>query len=126
MTGRDRERIADAIAKAERGTTGRIAVRIVPDKNVEAFERAKQEFGHTGLHRHAQRNAALILVAPKARRYAVIGDTALHERVGDGFWNEVVAGMQPLFERGDAAGAIVGAVSHIGSALREHFPSAEA
>ena len=43
-----------------------------------------------GLHRHETENAALILVAPKARRFAILGDRALHDRVGDDFWNDLV------------------------------------
>lgn len=122
MTSQDRRRIADAIARAEEGTNGRIAVRLLPDDSVDAYERATAEFDRIGMGRHAYRNAALILVAPRARKYAVLGDRALHERVGDAFWRGVVAEMQPLFARDDPTGAIVRGVERIGSALREHFP----
>ena len=67
MTDADRAAIARAIAQAEDGTSGRIAVRVIPDRTVDAFERAKHEFGAHRLHRHEPRNAALVLVAPKAR-----------------------------------------------------------
>lgn len=121
MTADDRARIASAIAAAENGTTGRIAVRIVPDAAIDAFERAKHEFARTGLHRHDGENAALILVAPKARRFAVVGDRALHERVGDEFWNGVVEESRPWFARGEIAGGIVHAVGRVGNALHAHF-----
>lgn len=121
MTPQERSRIARAIEAAESGTTGRIAVRVIPDKSVDAFERAKNEFGRHGLHRHEPANAALVLVAPKARKYAVLGDRALHERVGDAFWRSVVEDARPFFARGDVTDAIVLAVERIGSALHEHF-----
>ncbi len=73
-----------------------------------------------GLHRHKHGNAALILVAPKARQYAIIGDRALHDRVGDDFWNDVVAESQPHFARGAAEG-VTHAVGRIGEQLRAHF-----
>lgn len=126
MTSQERRRIAAAIAQAETGTDGRIAVRLIPDAAVDAFERAKTEFERIGMSRHERRNAALILVAPRARRYAVVGDCALHERVGDAFWNDVVAEVQPIFARDDVTGAIVRVVERIGSALRKHFASGEA
>ena len=122
MTAGDRRRIAAAIAQAEDGTDARIAVRLIPDEAVAAFDRAKIEFERIGLRRSENRNAALVLVAPRARRYAVLGDRALHERVGDGFWHDVVAEMQPLFAH-DVAGAVIRGVERIGSALREHFPT---
>jgi uncharacterized membrane protein len=125
VTSRDRRRIATVIARAENGTTGRIAVRIVPDETVDAFDRAKSEFERVGMQRHPYRNAALILVAPRARRFAVLGDRALHERVDETFWRDVVAKMQPLFARGDIADAIVCGVERLGSAFREHFSAGQ-
>jgi uncharacterized membrane protein len=121
VTRPERDAIARAISDAEEGTTGRIAVRVIPDRSVDAFERAKTEFARVGLHRHAAANAALILVAPKARRFAVIGDRALHELVGDAFWNDVVAKSQPYFARGEVSAGILYAVGQIGEALHAHF-----
>lgn len=122
MTSGERERIARAIASAEDGTTGKIGVRIIPDASVDALERAQREFGGTGLNRHDAGNAALILVAPKARKFAIVGDRALHERVGDAFWNDVVEESRPYFQRGEIAGGTVHAVERLGAALKAHFP----
>lgn len=118
-----RDRLAGAIRDAEAGTTGHIVVRVVPDESVDAFERAKSEFEAAGLHRAKYRNAAMILVAPKARAYAVLGDKALHEKLGDAFWIALVAEMRPRFAAGDTDGAIVHAVKSIGTQLHEHFPA---
>ncbi len=125
MTRDERSAIARALADAEEGTSGRIGVRVVPDRDVDAFERAKREFMRLGLHRHAHANAALILVAPAARRFAIIGDRALHERVGDGFWGHVVAESKPYFARGALAEGIIYAIGRVGEALRARFPAAE-
>jgi uncharacterized membrane protein len=117
----ERETIARAIRAAEDGTSGTIAVRIIPDRDVDAFERAKGEFGRVGLHRHEAANAALILVAPKARRFAVIGDRELHARVGDAFWEQIVEESRPYFARGAVTEGIVHAVGRLGGALQTHF-----
>jgi uncharacterized membrane protein len=117
----ERAAIARAIAQAEDGTSGRIAVRIVPDAAVDPIERAKHEFGRVGLHRHDRANAALILVAPNARSFAVIGDRALHERVGDEFWSDVVRDGQPYFARGDVAEGVIHVVVRLGEAFKAHF-----
>ncbi len=123
MTRNERSAIARALAEAEEGTSGRIGVRVVPDRDVDAFERAKREFARVGLHRHAHANAALILVAPQARRFAIIGDRALHARVGDAFWREIVAQSEPYFERGELRDGIIHAVGRLGEVLRAHFPA---
>ena len=121
MTRSERAEISRAIADAEEGTSGRIAVRVIPDGSVDAFERARHEFDRIGMGRSEHGNAALILVAPKARRFAVIGDRALHERVGDPFWNGVVDETRPYFARGAVSEGIVYAVGRLGQALHTHF-----
>ncbi|HVN68078.1 MAG TPA: TPM domain-containing protein [Candidatus Binatia bacterium] len=122
MTHEQRRELTRAVTAAENGTTGVIAVRVIPDASVDAFERAKREFAHVGLHRHKHANAALILVAPKARRFAIVGDRALHERVGDEFWNGLVEESRPYFARGEIVDGIRHAVERLGEAFRAHFP----
>ncbi|MGH7736496.1 MAG: TPM domain-containing protein [Candidatus Tyrphobacter sp.] len=124
MTRLAHARIERAIVAAEAGTTGHVVVRVVPGTDVEAMECARDEFERVGLHKVKERNVALVLVAPNARTYAVLGDKALHERVGDRFWNDVVAEMKPYFARNDPTGAVVTAVERIGVELRKHFPAA--
>jgi uncharacterized membrane protein len=116
-------RIERAIRSAETGTTGHIVVRIVPDAQVDAFSRARDEFERAGLHAARERNAAMILVAPAAKRFAVLGDRELHARVGDAFWERLVGEMQPAFASGKVADAIVHAVDRIGRELHAHFPA---
>lgn len=125
MNRDDREAVARAIAAAEDGTTGRIAVRIVPGKAVDALERATHEFSRAGLHRHDAANAALILVAPHARRFAIVGDRALHECVGDAFWRDVVTETSPYFARGEMRDGVLHAVGRVGEALHAHFAVAD-
>lgn len=121
MKPKDRARIAQAISAAEEGTTGTIAVRIVNDRHVDALALAKSEFEHLKLHRHQPRNAALILIAPRARQFALIGDRALHERVGDGFWKELTGEMRGYFVYDQISEGIVHVVERLGTAFHTHF-----
>jgi uncharacterized membrane protein len=124
MTRADRLRIRDALRRAESGTSSRLAVRIVPDTSLDAFERAKTEFLSGGLQTHPAANAGLILVAPKARSFAVLGDRALHERVGQAFWDDVVAAMSAAFKAGAITDGIVLGIDRLGDALHQHFAQA--
>jgi uncharacterized membrane protein len=121
----DRDRITRALAEAEDGTTGRIAVRVIPDQSVNAFERARHEFVRCRLHRHEPANAALILVAPRARRFAVIGDHALHQRVGNVFWESIVQESRQYFARGEVSEGVIHAIERIGEVLHGHFPEVD-
>ena len=44
----------------------------------------------------------------------MIGDRALHARVGDEFWNDVVETSRPYFARGETLQGIVHAVGRVG------------
>ncbi len=122
MTRLAHARIERAIVQAEAGTTGHVVVRLVPDSEVDAFARAKQEFEKAELHKSHEHNVAMILVAPAARGYAVLGDRELHARVGDDFWRTLVAEMRPYFTQGKVVDAIIYAVERIGRELHKHFP----
>ncbi len=119
----DRARIKRAIRDAEAGTTGRIWVRFVPDTEVNALERAKAEFLRRRLHHSETHNGALVLVAPDAHKFAVIGDADLHERVGADFWQKLIDEMRPHFERSEYEPGVCLAVARIGDQLHLYFPA---
>jgi uncharacterized membrane protein len=118
----DGQRIRAAIDAAELGTTGRIGVRIVHGKTADALDEARRHFAAARLHEHEQRNAVVFFVAPAARRFAVFGDVALHERVGEEFWQRLVGDMQPFFARGDMTEGLAMGIARVGEQLRHHFP----
>lgn len=120
----DGERIRRAIEAAEAGTSGRIGVRVVDEAVDDALEAARREFGGAGLHEHADKNAVLLFVAPASRRFAVFGGEALHERVGDAFWKELITDMRVHFSRESPTQALEHAISRIGEELHRYFPLA--
>ena len=124
MTAFDGDRIRDAIRAAEEGTSGRIAVRVVHTQVENAFERARDDFHNARLHEHPDSNAVLFLVAPKSRRFAVYGGDAIHARLGDAFWQRLIAEMTPHFAQGHPTEALAVGISRVGESLREQFPSA--
>lgn len=123
MKALDADSIREAIDAAERGTTGRIGVRVVPDRSADALEDARKHFVHAKLHEHEHRNAVVFFIAPKARRFAVFGDKAIHERVGETFWAQLVSDMTPYFRSGDMTAGVLFGIAAVGERLREHFPS---
>ena len=126
MKAIDGDRIRAAIDSAEKDSTGRVAVRVLPHETADALESAREHLHQAELHKHPHRNAVLFLVAPKSRRFAVYGDDAIHQRVGEQFWKDVVAEMTPHFKRGDITGALEHGIARTGEQLRAHFPKAGA
>ena len=74
------------------------------------------------MHRTAARNGVLVYMAVRSRKFAVVGDEELHRRVGDGFWEDVVARMGEAFGEGRFVEGIEGGIGLIGEKLREFFP----
>jgi uncharacterized membrane protein len=74
------------------------------------------------MHRTHHRNAVLVLIVPARRRLVVIGDAALHAKVGGAFWEDVSRAICERFRQGDYTGGIVHGVELIGDKLRLHFP----
>jgi uncharacterized membrane protein len=75
-----------------------------------------------GMEKTHDRNAVLIFVAPRAHKYAVIGDVGVHEKCGEEFWTKLVHEMRTHFKNQDFNRAIVLAINEVGKLLVTHFP----
>lgn len=121
----DSDRIVAAIAAAEKQCSAEIRVHVtrrVP-KNLE--QRAAKRFELLGMTKTAGRNGVLIYIAPRARQFRILGDTAIHEKAGDEFWKEVAAAMEDFFRKGQFTEGVVHGVERAGEILASHFPHGE-
>jgi len=118
----DHDRIVAAIAQAELKTSGKIRVLVARHKAADPVAAAQGHFERMGLAHTPQRNAVLIFLAPRSRRFAVVGDQGVHEKCGDEFWRELTAAMESYFKRGEFTDGLVHGIERAGSLLAEHFP----
>jgi uncharacterized membrane protein len=121
----EHDRIIQAIREAESKTSGEIRVLIQRGKlKSDAFVAAQRKFHRLGMHKTRERNAVLIFVAPRVHKFAVVGDSAIHEKCGDEFWQRVVERMRAHFQNEKFSDALIEAVKEIGNVLARHFPQA--
>ena len=118
----DDARIVEAIATAERTTSGEIRVCVSHRRRDDALDAARRRFHKLGMERTRQRNAVLIFFVPRTRQFAVWGDLGVHARCGDDFWRGIVGEMIPLLKEGRFTEAVVLAVGKVGEVLARHFP----
>ncbi len=118
----DHPRIVAAIAAAERLTSGEIRVVVSRGKITDPVAAAQRQFERLGMTRTQLRNGVLLLFAPGSRTFAVVGDTAIHEKCGDLFWRELAAAMTGHFKRGDFTAGLVYGIERAGALLAETFP----
>jgi uncharacterized membrane protein len=118
----EHDRIVQAIREAEAKTSGQIRVYVQRGKlNADPLIAAQKRFDRMGMHKTRERNAVLIFVAPRAHKFAVVGDKAIHEKCGEEFWQRLVDGMRAHFRSEKFSHAIIEAVEEIGKVLAAHF-----
>ena len=120
----EHERIVEAIRDAESQTSAEIRVYIQRGElDVDPVFAAQRKFRALGMDRTAERNGVLIFVAPRARKFAVFGDEAIHLRCGEDYWRGIVDMMGSHFHAERFSDAIVDAVREVGQELARHFPN---
>ena len=119
----EHDRIVEAIRDAESKTSGEIRVLIQRGKlDNDPLVAAQRKFLRLGMHKTREHNAVLIFVAPRAHKFAVVGDKAIHEKCGDEFWQRIVTAMHDCFRENKFTEGIVGAITIVGDMLAQHFP----
>ena len=123
----DHDRIIEAIRGAESKTSGEIRVYIQRGKfETDPVMLAQKKFQRLGMYKTRERNAVLIFVAPRAHKFAVVGDQAIHEKCGERFWQHVVDGMRVHFQNEKFSHALTEAINEVGKVLATHFPRTSA
>src|SRR5436853_6211172 len=83
----EHDQIVQAIRDAESKTSGQVRVFVQRGKlEVDPLIAARKKFQRLGMHKTPERNGVLIFVAPRAHKFAVVGDQAIHEKCGESFW----------------------------------------
>jgi uncharacterized membrane protein len=118
----DKDRIKQAIQKAETRTSGEIRVSVSPPFWGNVRKAAEKAFERLGMTATKERNGVLFFVVPARRKFVVLGDSGIHEKVGQEFWHDVVRTVSEKFQQGDFTGGLVAGIEAAGEDLAKHFP----
>lgn len=119
----DHDRIVQAIRDAETKTSAEIRVYIQRGHlSGDPLASAQKRFQKLGMHKTGERNGVLVFVAPRAHKFAVVGDQAIHEKCGETYWQSVVESMRDHFKNERFSDAIIDGIRDVGRVLAEHFP----
>jgi len=123
---KERKSILDSIRRAEMQTSGEVRVHLERqlrgETEEEKFQHAKEIFEKLGMTKTEARNGVLILLGIKSKRFFVLGDTGIHEKVPGGFWDEIVHEMTAFFKEDRFAEGIREGIARIGEKLKTYFP----
>lgn len=120
-TAQEKE-LLDAIAVAESKTSGEIRVHIENRLAGTVLARAAEVFAQLGMDKTDERNGVLFYIAITDRKFAVIGDKGIDEKVPAAFWDTVRDAVQQHFKDGDFVGGLALGVTMAGDELAKNFP----
>ena len=121
----DDTKIVSAIHEAEKKSSGEIRVfvsRKMPANGPETLALAQQIFTKLGMSQTKHRNGVLLFFAPATQQFAIIGDSGVHDKCGDAFWQEVAAALSDLLKQGHFTAAVLAGINKAGAVLAQHFP----
>ena len=122
FSGKEKKQILAAVREAEKNTSGEIRVHLEYRSRGPVFGHAQKVFRRIGMTKTDQRNGVLIFLATKDKKFAILGDVGINEKVPEGFWNDVVQIMQEHFKQNNFAEGISEAVLRVGEKLKAYFP----
>jgi putative membrane protein len=96
----------------------------IPGREMDARTReaAFFEFYSRGLYKTRESNGILIFLSHLERRVVVLGDKAIHEKLGDRHWDGVRDRIIQGIRTGKSCQGICDAIESCGNALATHFP----
>jgi uncharacterized membrane protein len=121
----EHDRVHQTIQAAEKGTSARIVVYISHKNAADPMLAAQAVFKKLGLETAEKKTGLLFFVAPKTQKFAVLGGTALHEKLGQIWWDRLSDSLRAHFQRGSFTDGLVAALEEAGRDLKTHFPSAQ-
>lgn len=122
FTESDRLKIVEAIKTAERNTSGEIRLFIEENCSENVLDRAAFIFKELKMHLTKERNGVLIYLAMSSRRFAILGDKGINEKVEKDFWHDIKHEMQNYFTSGDFVTGLTNGIKMTSIALQKYFP----
>lgn len=118
----DVEKVRAAIAAAERRTSGEVRVSVARFFWGSVRRAAERAFDRLGVSRTKDRNGVLFFIVPARRKFVVLGDQGIHDKVGQEFWESLAGLMSGHFRKGEFTEGLVEAIGEAGRRLAAHFP----
>ncbi|SMP30976.1 TPM domain-containing protein [Chryseobacterium profundimaris] len=122
LTNQQIASLVEAIQSAEEHSTGEIRVHIDSNTNNDNAKTAFKVFEELCMGKTAERNAVLFHVNFHQKYLTIIGDTGIHEKVHQSYWDHLHDFITSEFAKGNYYKALKSAILETGLELKKHFP----
>lgn len=114
--------IANAIRVAETNTSGEIRLHIEKHCKEAELDRAAYIFEKLEMHKTKLRNGVLLYLAVEDKKFAILGDAGINQKVSENFWEKVSEVVLTNFREGKLTEGLVEGILMAGEQLKSHFP----
>lgn len=120
-------RVSNKIKEMEKITAGEIRVALKEDKpflkkKTSIEKLAEEEFYKLRMNETRDRTGILIYVLLGERKFYILADEGIDEKVSQDTWNNVRDDIQNEFKLGHYTEGIIKGIDNVGNILGEHFP----
>lgn len=122
FTDEQKKAIQQAIANAEKNTSGEVRVHIDSKCKGDALDVAVETFDKLKMHKTALRNGVLFYLAVDDQKFAIVGDKGINDAVPKGFWDTIRDTMLENFKKQAYTEGLCKGIEMAGEKLKAHFP----
>lgn len=115
-------RLKKSIVQAELHTSGEIRLHIENTCKEKVLDRAAQVFQDLQMHKTALRNGVLFYLSVVDRKFAILGDVGINQKVPKNFWDQIKTDCIAAFKAGHLVEGLEKGIVQAGKALSDHFP----
>ncbi len=119
--------ISNTIKEMEKITSGEIRVAIKEEttflkKKKDVKVLAEEEFYKLKMDSTRDKTGILIYVLLSKRKFYILADSGINEKVNQDIWNKMRNEMQTEFQQGNYLEGIVKTIEKVGNLLSQYFP----
>lgn len=122
FTKQEQLTILQAIAGAEKNTSGEVRVHLDGKCNGEVLDVAAHWFNKLKMNETELRNGVLFYLSVKDRKFAILGDKGINEKVPHDFWDSVRDTVIHHFKKQEFALGLSKGIEMAGEKLKLYFP----
>ncbi len=117
--------VVKTIADNEKKCRGEIRVYVESHcKKENTLDRCAEIFEELGMHQTEERNGVLLYIALKDRRFAIVGDEGINQKVGgNDYWQQLADNLKQHLSKGDYQEGICTCINNIGTKLAKFYPA---
>jgi len=122
LTQQQEQQIIDAIRNAEKNTSGEIRVHIEKCSRKDTIDRANEVFCYLKMDETKTQNGVLFYLAIDDKKFAIVGDKGIHQKVPTDFWNSTKDIVLNEFKKNNFTKGLVLGINEAGKQLKTYFP----